>query len=161
MIPAVFTLAVFSLVWRQGNVELSYIPKLFEILITVVFILMALELIFSKEARTAVVRMRPIWKVYGALFAGLAIFMAVSTITSLISIPESSLFAKEIFFEHVRGIFVFFSFFVTAYAAFRYREKIPWFLGALTVSPLVFYLAFIPDLRGFFCRKRTSYRSTK
>ena len=123
-ISTVFTLTIFSLVWRQGNIELSYIPKPFEALIVVVFILMVLEYFFSEEARVDIAQMRPTFKLYAALFAGLAIFMAISLMTSFATIPESSLFVKKISFEYGRAIFAFFSFFVAAYAVFRYKEKI-------------------------------------
>ena len=149
-ISTVFTLTIFSLVWRQGNIELSYIPKPFEALIVVVFILMVLEYFFSEEARVGIARMRPTFKLYAALFAGLAIFMAISLMTSFATIPESSLFVKKISFEYGRAIFAFFSFFVVVYTTFRYKERIGWFLGALAISPSLFYLAFVINMRSFF-----------
>src|SRR3989344_219652 len=150
IISTVFTLTIFSLAWRQGNIELSYIPKPFEALIVVVFILMVLEYFFSEEARVDIARMRPVFKLYGILFAGLATFMIISLMTSFATIPESSLFVKKIFFEYGRAIFAFFSFFIAAYATFRYKEKINWFLGALMISPFVFYFAFVTSMRSFF-----------
>jgi len=150
IIPVSFTVAVFSLVWRQGNTEASYVPKLFEGLIVALVIYIALEFIFSKEARTFAVQMQPIWKSYGPIFSWLTVFMVVGTAMSLLSIPQSSSFIKEMSFEYIRSIFSFLLFFMTAYIVFRYKNSTSWFLGALVVSPLIFYLAFSPKLQDFF-----------
>lgn len=148
--PIFFAAAVFSLAWRDGNVEASYIPKPFELLVVGVSFLVLLEIALSGAGRIALRAIRPGVLLYGLLLVLLTVFMAVSTWSSLVSSTAASSFIKEIGFEYAREFFTFFLFFITIYISFKYREHIKLILYSFAASSLVFYLGFLPSLRGIF-----------
>lgn len=149
-IPVIFALAVFSLIWRQGNVILAGLPKPFEMLIIVVATLILIDLFVSKESRVFVRSLWSVWRLYGLLFGVLFLFVLVGHASSTISSPEWMMFKLEVYFEYARIAMSFLVFFVAAYTVVRYRKTLRWSLLAISVSPLVLFAAFLPQLRGFF-----------
>jgi len=150
ILPIVFTLAVFSLIWRQGNVVVSGIPKLFEVLIGLALLVSIAEIIYSSASRSVFLELKSVWLSYGMLFGFLSLFILIGHSFSNASFPGWISYESEVYFEYARILFVFILFFLSIYVVVRYKKSIKWILGAVAFSPLVLFLAFAPRWQEFF-----------
>lgn len=150
VIPSLFTLAVFSLIWRQGNILLSGVPKPFEALIVIVAGLVLFGLTTGRIPSSSVRALKPVVRLYGSLFAALLFFSVLGNLVSAVTFPESSRFRLDIAAEYGRALFVFALFFLTVYLVRTYKKVMPWTLGALATAPLVMLAAFVPRWQDFF-----------
>ena len=146
--PALFTLSIFGLVWRYGTESfLGITPKPFEILFSILLTFVLFDIFISEEGRILLHRIRPTLASYSALLGALLIFIILG---SVFSFPGWIFHIKDVLIGFVNIIFSFIVFFVSAYTVVRNRDNLHRGLVALTLSPLVFLLAFIPKWQDFF-----------
>lgn len=150
LLPIVFTLAVLSLIWRNGNILPIGAVKPFEILLALAFVLALFDFTFSPMSRSILRKLKPVWVLYGLLFGAFTLFAMVGHGFSAISFPNWASYASEVYLEYARFIFVFLLFFLTVYIVVRYAKSVRWILSAIVFSPIVLFLAFVPRLQDFF-----------
>lgn len=146
-IPILFAVAAFSLVWRLG---VAGIPKPFEILIFLVFALVAVELATSTPARESLRELMPNIRFYRMFFLAFLGFTFLGLAATSAQFPSWRDYFDEVLLEYGRMLFVFLLFFLAAYVSYRYRSAARWTLGAIALSPALLFAAFVPKWQDFF-----------
>jgi len=141
--PTIFTLAVFSLIWRYG------FPKPFEALILLLFFTVAFNSYRNSETRTLI---RNLWKDLWVYRNTIAILLVAVFAGSLFSLSTFDIYphVDEILLEYIRILFSVTLFFLTVYAVNHYRNLAKRTLLVISVSPVVLLSAFHPGAVDFF-----------
>jgi len=150
LLPIVFSLSVFSLIWRSGNFLADGFPKPFEILFAISFLLFILVVIFSSNRREIIIKLKQATGAYLILFLLLILFAIVGFWFSVQSFPSWADYSSEVYLEFSRIILSFLIFLLSTYLAIFYRKSIYWIIGAIALSPVVLFSAFIPRWQSFF-----------
>jgi len=124
-------------------------PKPFEILFSILFLLVLFEVVTSKESRALISRLKPVWVRYSALLGALYTFIFVGSVSAF---PGWVSRAPEVYTAYASTAFSFLIFFVSIYVVVRYKKSLRWELLAMTVSPLVFFTALVPGWSDFFVK---------
>lgn len=149
-IQVLFTAAVASLIWRYGNVLGDRIIKPFEILIGLILFLVCLEIFLVAPRRQLFFRML---RLVGADLKLLCVLLLLSLVGFLFSygvFGTENIQLIEVLTEGVRIFFAFVLFILTVYITSNYRKTQDLAVVAIVFSPVILYLAFSPNFRGFF-----------
>jgi len=144
LIPALFAVSAFSLIWRGGS------PKPFELLISLTILIVAISVFYSSSER---VLLKKIWlglRRYRILIALLLLFTIVGSLYSVSAGQGIFTYKGEVLLEYVRLLFAIVLFFLTAYVVNRYKTSSKLMLGAIAASPVVLLVAFYPRWQNFF-----------
>lgn len=133
----IFIAAVFSLVWRNGNVHLINLPKPFELLVFFSAGLLLLSLIFSEHdsepARRFFWAIKPFKPAIGVLLLG----FLIGSLNSYFAHPDSRQYFEKIFYEYARIFFSFGLFFLSAFLAIRKGAARPALLAIAASAPIL------------------------
>lgn len=143
LIPILFAVSVFSLIWRAG------FPKPFELLLGLTILLAVWHFALDRETSISNWGLIALRK-YGILMAVILTSAIVGILYSVSVFEEVLSHRTEIYLEYARVIFVFILFFFTIYVINRYRDSLKLSLGAIVVAPVVLIAAFAPWWRDFF-----------
>ncbi len=149
ILPALFAVSVFSLIWRYGNISVTGKPKIFEILILATFVIAVFDALYYR-GRKVLTKLRPVWRLYGLLFGMLCLFVVMGYISSVFRFPESIISGRETYIEFLRLAFSLLLFFLTIYIVSARKGAINFLLGAIATSPLILLVAFSARLKSFF-----------
>jgi len=150
LIAGIFVSAVFTLIWRQGQVLLLHVPKPFETLIAVAGGLTLLTVFVSGVTPTVLTPFMKIFRRYGKLFILLLGATAVGYLYSRLNYSSSVEHWAETSAEFIRIIFVFCLFLLASYLSLTKSWVLRSSLVAIAVSPLILWLAIIPQLSRLF-----------
>lgn len=149
LVSCLFILAVFSLVWRQGNIMIG-IPKIFELLILLIIGLVLCRLVFSRNFPSIIKNFYLSLKPYIFLLTTLLILIFIGHLNSIFSYPAWNLYLLNTLVEYARIIFVFLFFFLTIYLVRENPDIKKPILGAVALSPLLLWLALVPAWESLF-----------
>ncbi len=146
-----FLFAVFSLVWRkyQGEFWDFYVPKMFELLILVIALIVLIQFIFIKASRKKTFEVLLNNKVSLFVIAVLLLLGYLGTL-QILKDPNWLSQKNEIILSWLRLIFCFGVLFLIQ-VLIRFKNKlIEHAFLVVSASPLILWLAFIPKLTPHF-----------
>ncbi len=145
LISVLFFLAIFTLVWRQGNALLLGLPKPFELIISLIAILVALTFLSSEHDRQLARRFAKAVRPYLLPLFLLLVGLSIGHAFSAFQFEALEQYQGEILLEYIRIAFVILLFFLTIYLCLRRPKLISWILVILAISPLIFWAAANPN----------------
>ncbi len=149
-IAALFLFAVFSLVWRQGNIFILPLPKAFEMLVFILSAWLGYEFAVSPEKRALLKVTLSGLRVYNFVLAALIISPALGLFYSAWTGLPWQAYALQAGVEYLRIAFAVFLFYFASYLVLRIPKLLPWGLMTIAVSPLVLWVGLVPRWQELF-----------